>query len=456
MNKKKPNIVLYTILMIIVFLVITELFIFGYGSGLIVSTIINYPYGELVISEAVFFCLTVIVLLLFKNSYVFTQKREKITKGLFYGLYYIIVSLITISLTLLFMKGYKSGLSIFNLLIGCLFIGLTEEFLCRGFLLNEFLEKFGNTKKGIWYSIVASGIIFGLIHLGNIFSLGQDVLYTITQALVASATGIVYGIIYYKTKNIWSVVILHGLWDFSVFLAQNTPKYSNTETFNTISVVGIIFTILLILAELVLIVPYIKNIDDKPKKSFVVIISIISVFCYFVFTAIQGVTTTNFGDEYKYNNIEIRNYSVTYDNYEDYYIKDSNNNYSFKLEKSNDNELVFTNMNTKYSIKIRCNGLIDYIIVEEDSYYIIAYVDFIDDKNIFLKYIYVMKDNITNDNLFMDSIKNDFKKYMLSDRSELLVINNRANNKSYLGAYSKDYGYYLLVSEDKMAILNRD
>ena len=56
----------------------------------------------------------------------------------------------------------------------------------------------------------------------------------------------------------------------------------------------------------------------------------------------------------------------------------------------------------------------------------------------------------------MDSIKNRMKKYLLSEKAELLIVNDRKNDISYLGAYNVDYGYYLLVSENKMAILNRD
>ena len=456
-NKKKTNIVLYTVSMMFIFLIITRLFIWGYGSELILDSIINYPFGYLVISEAVLLVLTLIVLLLFNNSYVFTQKKERITKGLFYGLFYLINSTLLILIMGFFAGGFKGGLAIINILIGCLLIGLTEEFLCRGWLLNEFLERFGDTKKGVWYSIVASGLVFGLLHLFNIFT-GQDGFGTLMQSILAIGSGIFFGVIYYKTKNIWSVAILHGIWDFSLMLGKIGPVYSK-QYLSTKSASIIIIGILLLIAVLINIVPYVKDINAEPKKGSIVKYSIISIFVIIfilvIYELMYLIFVDDLGPEYKYDNIEIKNYSVTYDNYEDYYIKDSNNNYSFKFEKNNDNELVFTNMNTKYTIKINCKSLVDYIIMEKEDYYIIAYIDFIDTQNTFLNYIYVMKDMISNDNAFMDRIKTGFKKYMLSDRSELLVINNRVNNKSYLGAYSNDYGYYLLVSEDKMAILNR-
>ena len=140
-EKKKPNIVLYTLFMIVVFVCITELFIWGKGSDIILNAINNYPQGSFVVSEAVLASLVLIVMLLFKNSYVFTQKREKITKGLFYGLFFIIGSVLFILIFGLIEKGLFAGLSVLNLLIGCFFVGVAEEFLCRGWLLNEFLER---------------------------------------------------------------------------------------------------------------------------------------------------------------------------------------------------------------------------------------------------------------------------------------------------------------------------
>ena len=81
--KKKPNVILFTLLMIFVFIFITEGIIWGYGRTLLYSAIVGYPKGSLVIREAVLAFMVLIVMLLFKNSYVFTQKRESFKTGLF-------------------------------------------------------------------------------------------------------------------------------------------------------------------------------------------------------------------------------------------------------------------------------------------------------------------------------------------------------------------------------------
>ena len=88
--KKKPNVILYTLAMSFIFLFITQFIIYGYAGEIVYTAISEYPQGSLVISEAILAIMVLIVMLLFKNSYVFTQKKEPLKTGLFYGMFYII------------------------------------------------------------------------------------------------------------------------------------------------------------------------------------------------------------------------------------------------------------------------------------------------------------------------------------------------------------------------------
>ncbi len=467
-KKKKPNVILYTIFMIIIFWGITNLGIWGYGSNTLIDAITEYPKGTLVLNEAVLASLVLIIMLLFKNSYVFTQAHEKFSKGLFYGLFYIIGSIIFVLMFGVMAPFKFNPFVILNLTIGCFLIGVAEEFLCRGWLLNEFLERYGDSKKGVWFSIIISGIIFGLMHLGNIYTMGQDIPSTISQALSAAGTGIFLGLIYYKTKNIWSVIFLHGFWDFSIFLSDISPVQSTTEIFTTLSVVSLVFTILSFFAELLNLIPYIKDIDEEPKKSSIIIFAIVGIILSLVFSFVSGLFISEHGEVYKFDSINIEKYSLTTDCYDEYFINyeryinsedienSTNEKYSFKLSKNDKDNLVFTNLNTNYSVEIECESLYDYIIMEEKDYYVLAYVDYTNSANPFLKYNYIYKNSLSNENSFVDGIKNNYKKYLLSERSELMILHDRENNISYVDAYDPDYGDYLLVSEDKMSILNRD
>ena len=46
-KNSKKNSILFTILMVIVFFLITELLIWGYGSSILLTAISKYPKGEL-------------------------------------------------------------------------------------------------------------------------------------------------------------------------------------------------------------------------------------------------------------------------------------------------------------------------------------------------------------------------------------------------------------------------
>lgn len=82
-EKKKPNIVLFTIFMTVIFLVLTEFVIYGALGSFITSNIMYENKGSLVISEAVLAILILIVMLIFKNGYVFTQKKINFIKAYF-------------------------------------------------------------------------------------------------------------------------------------------------------------------------------------------------------------------------------------------------------------------------------------------------------------------------------------------------------------------------------------
>lgn len=194
---------------------------------------------------------------------------------------------------------------------------------------------------------------------------------------------------------------------------------------------------------------------------------------FFAFTLISGIFSTKFGKNYKYGNITIENYGVTKIYSEEYKINQTikttnkqddenknttdnvvSNNYLFKLYRNDKNNLTLVNLNTKAFIEIECEFLYDYILYEDTDQYILAYIDYTNSANAFLNYVYIKKEELSNDNQYLNNIKNNIKKYLLPTKAKLLIVNDYDNNKSYLGAYHIDYGYYLLVKENEVSILN--
>lgn len=67
------------------------------------------------------------------------------------------------------------------------------------------------------------------------------------------------------------------------FLSDISPVQSTTEIFTTLSVVSLVFTILSFFAELLNLIPYIKDIDEEPKKSSIIIFAVVGIILFLFF-----------------------------------------------------------------------------------------------------------------------------------------------------------------------------
>ncbi|MCC8047376.1 MAG: CPBP family intramembrane metalloprotease [Clostridiales bacterium] len=96
-------------------------------------------------------------------------------------------------------------------------VGLAEELLNRGLILNVLLNRYGrDTAKGIWMSVAISGMIFGALHISNLFTDGRTVISVFVQILYAAAVGMYFGAVYMRCGNIWVLIFLHTMNDFVV------------------------------------------------------------------------------------------------------------------------------------------------------------------------------------------------------------------------------------------------
>lgn len=93
-------------------------------------------------------------------------------------------------------------------------VGLYEEVLIRGFLVGHMMYHWKDDNRKVLKSVLWSSVIFGVLHLGNLFS-GQGVATTLLQVSYSTILGIVFAAVFIRTKNLWSVAIIHGLIDFA-------------------------------------------------------------------------------------------------------------------------------------------------------------------------------------------------------------------------------------------------
>ena len=102
-KKERMNIYLFSILMFVIF-VFTFYMVHIFLSDYFYNTLLTGMHTYDIIGEAILAILIFIVLLLWKNSYVFTQKQEKFTSSLRYGWFYILLGC-------LFILMYGSGIN---------------------------------------------------------------------------------------------------------------------------------------------------------------------------------------------------------------------------------------------------------------------------------------------------------------------------------------------------------
>ena len=92
-----------------------------------------------------------------------------------------------------------------------IFVAIFEEVLFRGILLHG-LEK----RLGAVAALLVSSALFGAMHYVNWVE-GQDLASTHTQVVHAALAGFLYGAITLRTRSLWPGILLHALWDFTVF-----------------------------------------------------------------------------------------------------------------------------------------------------------------------------------------------------------------------------------------------
>lgn len=151
-------------------------------------------------------------------------------KGLLYGIPFIIIGIASV-----FVSNLGIKLSELNFLgfphfiiftINMILVGANEEIWMRSLVLNALISKYGTDKKSLWKAIIISAVIFGLIHIPNIFFM--EPLTLLVQVINAMSAGILFAVIFIKSNNIWAGIIIHGLVDWCSLFVGNCFSGGNT------------------------------------------------------------------------------------------------------------------------------------------------------------------------------------------------------------------------------------
>lgn len=166
-------------------------------------------------------CLLLIRFLGLQDTAGFT--KEGFWKGLLYGSPFLVIGIASVFVSNAGTDfSSLTHISVANSVmftINMLFVGMNEEIWMRALILNALMKKYGDTYPEIWKSLLISALIFGAIHLPNIFFM--DPVTLLVQVANAAAGGVLFGAIFIKSKNIWAGITIHALVDWcSLFIGN--------------------------------------------------------------------------------------------------------------------------------------------------------------------------------------------------------------------------------------------
>ena len=90
-------------------------------------------------------------------------------------------------------------------------VGLSEEWMFRGVLFQAL-----RTRLTMWPAIVASSLLFGSVHVLNVFVTGE-LFESAVQATAATMSGFVFVALLLRTGSLWVPIAYHALWDLLTF-----------------------------------------------------------------------------------------------------------------------------------------------------------------------------------------------------------------------------------------------
>lgn len=173
--------------------------------------------------------------------------------------------LFIVAISMNFLVGHIGSLSptyIVVTFVATIMVGYSEELLTRGLLVCG-ARGSGYSEVKVFYIVM---IVFGLIH-GINFINGQSLGLTMQQMFMAGLLGGVFYTIYRKTGYLIVPIIIHALWDFSLFTQGFTFVgeliKTSTGNYNPLQIIGI----MAIYSTYLLLILAVRNFNVEKSKS---------------------------------------------------------------------------------------------------------------------------------------------------------------------------------------------
>ena len=342
----------------------------------------NGKYTLYLASEIAMVLFALILCVILKRVKIFKNKNLNFSKCVFLCVPIVVLSILSLLTNLNNLFSANSG-DLISLVLYAICIGIFEEVFFRGIIEGILLDEYGSSNKRIIFSIVLSGIIFGFVHLGNLFA-GQDLLSTMIQFFQATAIGVLFGTIYFIGRNIWALIFLHSFYDFCVLLGEVnlvTGCSYSSDVPMSITINSIIISLLISIIYLLFSSRVYKKNNNKDANVKVFDAGIYASICLIainnVLFSLSGVDVNKYYvcpdyDAVSFNLIETHYYSYDDFTYNDVrYYKDGNK------AMAGDKDLGISNV---VRVVVQNNNLL--IISSEGQYYKLYYSKIKDDGSI--------------------------------------------------------------------------
>lgn len=220
-SKKDINIILFTIFILVTTwscdrFIINDLF-FGYFSFDLIRL----------------FWTIIMVLYLYKSKILHIFKFENLNLGYGFICLSLNFSVVYVPFVItLFETGITLDILTFLIIsiisiINAMIVASFEECLFRAI----WIPQIGEHKNVSFKAIILAGFLFGLLHavpnLIYVTAYPVNVLISIvTQVFRSGTVGMILGLLYYKTRNLWSTIILHMVGDIPGFWIELYYKFS--------------------------------------------------------------------------------------------------------------------------------------------------------------------------------------------------------------------------------------
>ncbi|MBR6137012.1 MAG: CPBP family intramembrane metalloprotease [Bacilli bacterium] len=204
----KKHETLFTIGLIVIYVVMNSYMIQNFGYTSLASAIANTVLSILI----------VILIIVIKRIKYYGLTKAEHKKELLFFIPLIIISLFNLRYGITIAN--KTHEIIFHI-ITMINVGFIEEILFRGFLF-KMMEK-DNLKT----AIIVSSITFGLGHIVNLLN-GADLVPTLLQVCYAIAIGYMLVMVFIKSKSLIPCIIFHGVFNSLSIISSNTSGYIST------------------------------------------------------------------------------------------------------------------------------------------------------------------------------------------------------------------------------------